>query len=100
LSNSQKGTLIHNDPGQADEAVLSKKGGVEYRHIKGFSHLIPEFGQMFWKQFPIWLGTGKITPLKYKVIDGLDSAKVNGALDEYREGRGGDRYHVRWSKCS
>jgi NADPH2:quinone reductase len=95
LSSSQKGTLIHNASGQADEAVLSKKSGVEYRHIRGFSHFIPEFGQMFWKQFPIWLETGEIMPVKYKVIDGLDSVRVNEALDEYREGTGGDRYHVR-----
>jgi NADPH:quinone reductase len=96
LSNTKRGTFIHNTHGQAAEAVLaSKKGRVDCRHIQGFSHAIPEFGQMFWKQLPIWLETGKITPLKYKVIDGLDSAKVNAALDEYKEGRGGERYHVR-----
>ena len=96
LSSSKKGKFIHNTPGKAEEAVLAaKKGGVECRHVQGFSHAIPEFGQMFWKQLPIWLETGKITPLKYKVIDGLDSAKVNAALDEYKEGRGGKRYHVR-----
>ncbi len=95
LSNSQKGTLINNDTGKADEAVLSKKkGGVEYRQIKGFSAFIPEFGQMFWKEFPVWLGSGKIIPLTYKVIDGLDGARVNEALDKYKDGKGGDRYHV------
>ncbi len=96
LSNSQKGTLIVNDPGKADETVLAKKkAGVEIKHIKGFSAFLPEFGQMFWREFPKWLQAGKIIPLEYKVIDGLDSAKVNAALDKYVGGKGGDRYHVR-----
>ena len=96
LSNSKKGTFIHNTNGQPDEKILARKaGGVEHRHIQGFSHFIPQFGQIFWKQLPLWLDSGKISPMKYKVIDGLDGVKVNLALDAYKEGRGGDRYHVR-----
>jgi NADPH2:quinone reductase len=96
LSNSKKGIFVHNAGGNASEAVLAKKkGGVETKHVQGFSDFIPEFGQLFWKQFPIWLETGEVKPLKYKVIEGLDAAKVNEALDEYGEGRSGERYHVR-----
>lgn len=96
LSNSKKGVFAHVVDGEISEAVLAKKkAGVETKRIKGFSSLIPEFGQLFWKEFPGWLESGKITPLKFKVIEGLDAAKVNGALDEYRDGKGGDRYHVR-----
>ncbi|KAK9369214.1 chaperonin 10-like protein [Lipomyces kononenkoae] len=96
LSNSKKGNFVANVIGQADETVLAaKKGGVESKRIQGFSHGIPEFGQAFWKQLPIWIGNGTIKPMKYKVIDGLDAAKVNSALDEYRDGKGGARHHVR-----
>lgn len=96
LSNSKKGVFVRVLDGEISEAVLAKKKeGVDIKRIKGFSSLIPEFGQLFWKEFPGWLESGKITPLKYKVIEGLDAAKVNGALDEYKEGKGGDRYHVR-----
>lgn len=96
LSNSKKGVLAHVLDGKPSEAVLAqKKAGVGMKRIQGFSGLIPEFGKMFWKEFPGWLESGKIKPLTYKVIEGLDAAKVNGALDEYKEGKGGDRYHVR-----
>jgi NADPH2:quinone reductase len=96
LSNSKKGICIYNVKVQVDEAVLAKKkGGAEVRQIQGFSHFIPEFGQLFWKQFPIWLKEGKIQPLKYKVIDGLHADKVNMALDEYGQGESSERYHVR-----
>lgn len=96
LSNSKKGNFVANVIGQADEDVLAtKKGGVESKRIQGFSHGIPEFGQAFWKQLPIWIGNGTIKPTKYKVIDGLDATKINAALDEYRDGKGGARYHVR-----
>jgi NADPH2:quinone reductase len=96
LSNSKKGIFVHVTPGKASDAVLAKKkGGIETKHVRGFSDFFPQFGQLFWKQFPIWLETGEIKPLKYKVIEGLDASKVNEALDEYREGKGGERYHVR-----
>ncbi|KAJ8099548.1 hypothetical protein POJ06DRAFT_281773 [Lipomyces tetrasporus] len=49
----------------------------------------------FWKILSTWLESGKIIPLKYNVIDGLDAKKVNKALDEYGQGRSAERYHVR-----
>lgn len=98
LSNSKKGTIAHLLIGTANETVTAqKKAGFEAKRLQGFSHAIPEFGQMFWKQFPSWLESGKVKPLRYKVIEGLDADKVNKALDEYRDGKGGDRYHVRIS---
>jgi NADPH2:quinone reductase len=96
LSNSKKGTIANILTGAASETVTAqKKAGFEAKRIVGFSHAIPEFGQMFWKEFPAWLESGKVKPLRYKVIEGLDAEKVNKALDEYRDGKGGDRYHVR-----
>jgi NADPH:quinone reductase len=95
LSNSKKGMFVSNLQGKASEAVLAKKReGIEEKFIRGFSHSIPEFGQLFWKEFPTWLEAGQIKPLKFKVIEGLDADSVNHALDEYGEGRSGERYHV------
>jgi NADPH2:quinone reductase len=95
LSNSKKGTIAHLLIGEANEAVIEKKeAGFEAKRIQGFSAGIPEFGQMFWKEFPVWLETGKVKPLKFEIIEGLDADKVNEALDKYRDGKGGDRYHV------
>jgi NADPH2:quinone reductase len=96
LSNSKKGTIAHLLTGGANETVTAQKtAGFEAKRVTGFSHAIPEFGHMFWKQFPDWLESGKITPVKYNVIEGLDADKVNAALDKYRDGKGGARYHVR-----
>lgn len=96
LSNSMKGTLVHIVGQGANESLTAqKKAGVEVKRVVGFSHAIPEFGQMFWKELPSLLESGKLKPAKYKVIEGLDADKVNAALDEYRDGKGGARYHVR-----
>lgn len=98
LSNTKRGTLVRLTRGQIDEAVLAqKKAGVEDKHVVGFSAAIPAFGVLFWKVFPTWLETGLVKPLPYKVIEGLDVDKVNAALDQYRDGTGADRYHVKLS---
>ncbi|KAG0650020.1 NAD-dependent alcohol dehydrogenase [Hyphodiscus hymeniophilus] len=94
LSNSKKGTIAHLvGPGPSESLTAQKK--FEAKRIAGFSHAIPEFGQMIWKQLPIWLKNGDIKPTSYRIIEGLDVDKVNAALDEYRDGKGGARYHVR-----
>ena len=96
LSNTQKGTLITLLPGKASETVLAqKKEGIKSSQLRGFSNALPEWGQIFWKEFPGWLEGGKVKPVPYKVIEGLDMDKVNAALDEYGEGKSGERYHVR-----
>jgi NADPH2:quinone reductase len=97
LSESKKGTLMFNVLGQVSEAmVATKKAGIEITRVQGFSSLVPEFGKLCWKQFPIWLEKGDIKPSGIKVIEGLDAAKVNAALDEYVAGNGlPDRYVVR-----
>lgn len=98
LSNTKRGTLVRLTRGQIDEALLAqKKAGVEDKHVVGFSAAIPAFGVLFWKVFPTWLETGLVKPLPYKVIEGLDADKVNAALDQYRDGTGADRCHVKLS---
>ncbi|KAJ5570177.1 Dehydrogenase [Penicillium hispanicum] len=96
LSNSKKGIFVYNGTGQIPEAILEKKtAGLEEKRILGFSHFIPEFGRLFWGKISGWLAEGKIKPLAYKTIEGLDADKVNFALDEYAAGRSGERYHIR-----
>ena len=96
LSNSKKGTLVQLVGYGADESLIAqKKAGVNVKRVVGFSHGVPEFGEMLWKQLPGLLESGKLKPANYKIIEGLDVDKVNAALDEYRDGKGGDRYHVR-----
>ncbi|KAJ5166337.1 Dehydrogenase [Penicillium canariense] len=96
LSNSKKGIFAHNGTGQIPDLVIQKKKyGLEDKRVLGFSHFIPEFGQTLWRKFPDWLEQGKIKPLAYRTIDGLDAEKVNEALDEYAAGRSAQRYHVR-----
>lgn len=96
LSNEKKGTFVHLAVGKADEDVaMKKKAGYEDRQIWGWSHNDPEFGKMFWREFPKLVESGKIRPLKYKVVDSLDAEKINGAFDKMGALQG-VRYHVRF----
>jgi len=97
LSNSRKGTFIHLLEGKPSDAVAAqKKAGWEEKQTMGASPAHPEFADLFWKQFPKWLQSGAIKPLKYNVIEGLDAEKVNKALDGYKDLSKGQRYHVRF----
>ena len=96
LSNTKRGTLIYLARGKLNESLLAQKqAGVDHRHISGFSGAIPDFGRLFWKVFSSWLESGQVKPLPYTVIEGLDADKVNAALDQYRDGTGSVRYHVK-----
>jgi NADPH:quinone reductase len=98
LSERQKGTLVHLTHGKISEEVIAKKkASFVQKSMKGFSDSIPAFGKRFWKQFPLWLKTGDIRPLSYIAIEGMNVNKINEVLDSYRDGKGGDRYHVRLS---
>lgn len=96
LSNTKRGSLVHLVRGRVDEALLTqKKATVDAKHISGFSGAIPGFGKLFWKVFPTWLESGQVRPLPYTVIEGLNADKVNAALDQYRDGTGSERFHVK-----
>ena len=97
LSNSKKGAYAHLLPGKPSDAVAAqKKAGFEVKHIMGASAASPDLAILFWKQFPKWIQSGEIKPLKYSIIEGLDAEKVNAALDGYKDLAGGKRYHVRF----
>jgi NADPH2:quinone reductase len=96
LSNSRKGTFIHLLPGKASDTVIAQKqAGYDERQTVGACPAHPAFAELFWKQFPKWLQSGAVKPLKYNVIEGLDAQKVNEALDGYKDLSKGQRYHVR-----
>lgn len=98
LSDEQPGKLAHLTRGQSSDALhAQKKAGVREQQVVGFPDRYPEFGKLFWETFPGWLASGLIKPLKYKVIEGLDEAKVNAALDEYGTSHVPERWHVRVS---
>jgi NADPH2:quinone reductase len=83
LSDSKKGTLIHLVPGKPlDVEAQGKPAGYEQKWIGGYSNLIPEFGQLWWKQLRAWLESGELKILKYNVIKGLDAEKINKAIDQ------------------
>jgi NADPH2:quinone reductase len=95
LSSSKKGTLAHLLPGNHDESVATKKlAGFEEKQIFGSAEGNPEFAKLFWEQYPKWMRSGEVKILKYHVIEGLDAEKINKVLDDYRVGKGGERYHV------
>jgi NADPH2:quinone reductase len=81
--------------GKVDEDVAAeKKDGFDDKQIWGWASNIPEFGRMFWKEFPKLVESGKLRPLRYSVIEGLDVEKVNAALDDIGASKG-VRWHVR-----
>jgi len=81
--------------GKVDELIAAKKkADFEDKQIWGWSHLDPEFGKLFWKEFPKLVDCRKIKPLKHSVIEGLGAEKVNAAFDEMRALKG-VRWHVR-----
>lgn len=91
LSNSKKGTLITLLPadGELDlREIGSKEAGFERRMTFGKLAIIPEFAPEFWNRISQWLKEGRISPSKFKVMEGLDADKVNEALDLYRDGKG------------
>jgi NADPH:quinone reductase-like Zn-dependent oxidoreductase len=97
LSNSKKGTLATLLPGgvQLDQAqVGEKKAGYEVKFSQGSGHLHRELGRQFWGHIAGWLEQGKIRPLRYRIISGLDEKAVNEALDAYRDGGSTVKVHI------
>lgn len=91
LSNSRKGTLItlRRPDGEFDASRIgSKSAGYERRLVFGVSPMHPETTVGFWENIPRWLKDGKIRPVPFEIIKGLDADAVNKALDQYRDGKG------------
>jgi NADPH2:quinone reductase len=64
----------------------------------GLSHLKPELAKPFWQHASDLLAQGKIRPLKFVTVQGLDAKKVNEVLDRYRDGKEVTQTHFRVSQ--
>lgn len=95
LSSCKQGTYTNLLPGQPSAATAAKKkAGYRGFHLRGASGASPELAGLFWRRFPVWLGSGEVVPSTYGVIGGLDAEGVNRALDGYKDLATGKRYHV------
>ncbi|RYP56167.1 hypothetical protein DL771_012112 [Monosporascus sp. 5C6A] len=89
LSSSKGGALARLDPaGQLDESQGGhKSAGYDVRNVFGVLHANPALARGFWARLSAYLEKGKIKPLKYTVVQGLDADVVNEILDRYRNGK-------------
>lgn len=96
LSNTKRGALARLVPsGKVDESkVKGKTAGFDVRDVFGLSQLHPAVAAPFWELVPEYLETGKIRPLEYKVVKGLEAAAVNAVLDGYKSGEKVVKTHV------
>jgi NADPH:quinone reductase-like Zn-dependent oxidoreductase len=85
LSSSRKGkfarlvTLFPVD----ETKIVGKAAGYEIVNISGFSFLSPDLCEPFWIKLPSFLKEGKVKPLNFVVVSGLDAEKINHVLDQY-----------------
>ncbi|RYP13806.1 hypothetical protein DL767_010585 [Monosporascus sp. MG133] len=96
LSSSKGGALARLDPaGQLDESQGGhKSAGYDVRNVFGVSHANPALARGFWARLSAYLEKGKIKPLKYTVVQGLDADVVNEILDRYRDGKPVIKTHI------
>ncbi|KAK5652698.1 hypothetical protein OQA88_10292 [Cercophora sp. LCS_1] len=97
LSNTKPGIvarLLPNGPVDESRVKAGKKAGFEVRDVHGFSQLHPELTAPFWDALPGYLIEGKIRPLGYEVVEGLEVDVVKSVLDRYRDGERVVKTHV------
>ena len=98
LSSEEKGVAVVLLPtASLDETRIGRKEeGYEIMKVFGSSHVQPTFfGELFWKNMPLWIERGEIKPLRFKVVGGgLNADAVNGVLDDYRDGQNPGKWHV------
>lgn len=98
LSGRKRGVMARLQGGKpVDESKItgSKTAGFEVRNVLGLSKIHPTIAGPFWERFPGYLETGKIKPLKYVVVKGLEADVVNEVLNRYRDGKSVTKTHVR-----
>jgi NADPH:quinone reductase-like Zn-dependent oxidoreductase len=95
LSNHKKGKLARLLPRPIDESrIKGKTAGFEIKNVLGLSHVRPDLCAPFWERVPGYLESGKIIPLSFQAVEGLDADKVNRELDKYRDGEVVQKIHV------
>ncbi|PTB66753.1 hypothetical protein BBK36DRAFT_1140531 [Trichoderma citrinoviride] len=101
LSNNKRGTLVTVTQGEVDETKLNKKAGYELRRFLCHPHAADrrELSATLWKAFPGLIEQGILRPTPYAVIKGLDAAKVNEVLDNYRDSKSSTRPNIHISNA-
>ncbi|KNG51456.1 hypothetical protein TW65_01471 [Stemphylium lycopersici] len=101
LSSSKTGRLARLlfSSGAVDESKIlgEKKEGFALRNVLGLSHINAETAKPFWGRLSTFLEEGKLVPLAYETVKGLDEDKVNEVLDRYRDGKKVVQTHFRVS---
>jgi NADPH2:quinone reductase len=98
LSDVKKGKFVRLIPSGPvpTERVREKKAGYEVKDVLGGKDW-SDVENGLWSNIEMYLREGKIVPLKYEVVDGLNVEKVNEVLDRYRDGKRVVRTHFRIS---
>jgi len=96
LSSKKRGAMARLRPNApVDESgVAGKTAGFDVRDVFGSSQMHPGLAGPFWELLPRYLEAGKIKPLEYTVVKGLEADTVNAVLDRYRDGEKVTKTHV------
>jgi NADPH2:quinone reductase len=95
LSEVKRGKMARLVRPYVDESkVKGKKAGVEVKNVFGISHFNAALCTPFWQRLAGYLQEGKIMPLAFQVVEGLDTEKVNMLLDQIRDGESVLKVHV------
>jgi NADPH2:quinone reductase len=87
LSHRRKGKLARLVGGEIDvKRFEGKTAGFGVMDVFGSSHAKADLCMPFWERVPEYLEAGKIKPMAFQVVDGLDADKVNEVLDRYKYG--------------
>ncbi len=99
LSSSKRGTMARlrsNAPADVSR-IAGKTAGFDARDVFGLSQMHPALAVPFWERLRAYLEMGKIKPLGYTVVKGLDADSVNAVLDRYKDGETVTKTHVHLS---
>jgi NADPH2:quinone reductase len=100
LSNLKQGKLarlVWSRGSVQEDMIREKAKGYELKNVLGISHLKPDVATPFWQHATEYLALGKIKPLEFVSVQGLDVDKVNEVLDAYRDGKRVVQTHFRVS---
>ncbi|KAH7346885.1 chaperonin 10-like protein [Rhexocercosporidium sp. MPI-PUGE-AT-0058] len=79
--------LHHSKTVQTDLNSRGKKLAIVATVVGSQANFHGEENRMYWESLGSWVQEGKVRIPEYRTIEGLDEARVNEALDSYRDGR-------------
>jgi NADPH2:quinone reductase len=85
LSHTRRGKLARLVDGEINvKRFEGRMAWLEVMDVFGSSHAKADLCTPFWKRVSEYLETGKIKPMAFQVVDGLNADKVNEVLDRYK----------------